>query len=205
MTMPPATLTIDKERERFYAVLGKAITQWQEVEAAISRLFLDALGVDAYWPANVSFHAAISFEVRLNMTDAALRATRGQAFMESWKPPYAKCLKRYKRRNQLAHFHLFTDHAKRSGYRILLSPSIFDGRAIQRWENKTPKLNGCQIVAIGNSFSTLSRNLTRLLLIPRRQVVTPLQASPEREDDQLQEPPFRDAPSDEEPEAPPES
>jgi hypothetical protein len=204
MTMPPATLTLDEERERFYAALGKAITQWQEVEAAISRLFQDAMGIDAFWPASVSFHAVMSFEIRLDMTNAALQAIRGQLFMDSWRPLYAKCSKRYKRRNQLAHFHLFADEMRRSGYRLHLAPSIFDGRAIQRWQNKAPRFNGCQIIAIGNSFSTLATSLTRLLLIPRRQVETRIVASPEPEAHPRQEPLTEDAPSDRALEAPPE-
>lgn len=151
-----------------------------------------------------AFHAVMSFEIRLDMTNAALQAIRGQVFMDSWRPLYAKCSKRYKRRNQLAHFHLFADETRRSGYRLHLAPSIFDGRAIQRWQNKAPRFNGCQIIAIGNSFSTLATSLTRLLLIPRRQVETRILASPEQEAHPRPEPPTEDAPSDRAPEAPPE-
>jgi hypothetical protein len=159
-TMPPATLTLDEEQERFYAALGKAITQWQVVEAAISRLYCDALGEEAFWPASVSFHSIFSFEGRLDMTNAALQATRNQAFMNSWRPLYSKCTKRYRRRNFLAHFHLYIDETGRPGYRLHLAPSIFDGRAIQRWQNRTPRFNRCQIVAIGNSFVTLATSQT---------------------------------------------
>jgi hypothetical protein len=152
--------------------------QWQEVEQALAMLFLDAYTRETWLRANVVFHSVLSFETRMDMVDAALKASRSKAFLANWQPLFNRCAKRAKRRNQLAHFTLVVDPNRRAGYRCHLRPSIFDAGLIYR-RKRPPDLSGCQIIAIGNSFSTLARELRRLLRPPRQGALARLLASRE--------------------------
>jgi hypothetical protein len=147
MTIPPASIPLSDEEERFYGALGKAITQWQEVEQALAMLFLDAHTQDTWLRANVVFHSVLSFETRMDMVDAALKVSRSKAFLAKWEPLFKRCAKRAKRRNQLAHFTLSVDPNRRAGYRCHLRPSIFDA-SIRYRRKRPPELSGCQIIAV---------------------------------------------------------
>jgi hypothetical protein len=130
MPAPPSTL--EEEHERFYAALGKAITQWQHVEDALSRLYCGVFVVDDFWPASATYHTILAFEIRLEMVNAVLRTACGPSFIQLWNPLYNKASRRAKRRNQLAHFSLLVDASKRPGYRLHLQPSLYDTRAHQK-------------------------------------------------------------------------
>jgi hypothetical protein len=179
MTMPPASLTLWDEEERFYGALGKAVTQWQEVEQALAMIFLDAHTQSTRLRANVIFHTVLSFETRLDMVDAALKASRGTKFLAKWQTLFNRCSKRARRRNQLAHFGLMVDPKRRPGYRYHLRPSIFDLSGLYKRRRRPPELNTCQIIAVGNSFSTLAQELQALLRPLPRDALAQLLASRE--------------------------
>ena len=160
MSVPLETLTIEDERERFYAALGKAITQWQHVEAAVGRIFSNAISITEHEATNHAFYAIISFDTKLYMTDCAVCASSiTKSKLDRWKPLYNKANRRNKRRNYLAHYMLEIDETRRPGYRVHLRPSGFNGLVAKQYGDNPPRLITDQVIASGNAFDTLASEL----------------------------------------------
>ena len=159
MSLPPATLSPEEEETRFYAALGRTISQWQEVEAALSRIFCDLANPQAGSIANVAFHTVLSFDSKLGMTHAAVGLGVNDVGRAEWSPLHNRASRRNDRRNQLAHFMVAYDPTRKPGYRYHLRPNIFDARALLKWGDHPPVLNTCQLMASGASFSKLARDL----------------------------------------------
>jgi len=160
MTMPPATLSYEEEEQRFYAALGKAITQWVFVEAAVGFIFSNPIGLTERTAKNLAFYTIIDFKTKLDLTDSAIDGSTAAApLRDEWKSLYNKATKRNKRRNYLAHYMAGFDQAKRAGYRWHLRPSAFNDRIAQQWGKNPPRLTTCQIIAFGNAFDKLAAEL----------------------------------------------
>ena len=208
MTIPPAGLSVDEEERLFTAALGKAITNWQMVEGALSGVFCNLIGARFHEAANMAFFSVLSFEAKLGMTDAAAQSTIGSTpLWNEWSPLFNRAGRRNKRRNQLAHFMLAYDGSKRPGYRFHIRPSAFDRRTEYRWGTKPPEINGCQLTAMGNSFSKLAADMRRFVIRSAALPLWPTELYPASEGDPAPDAPIHkaDGPIDTESEAPPES
>jgi|SRR5208282_3149489 len=165
MTNAPITIDLTDETQEFYTALGKALTQWQSVEAHLGFIFVSVVNNRNQLGANAAFHTVTSFDTRLKMTDYAITAEfQNTRALNAWKPLFKRANDRNLRRNQLVHFSVECDPKRRAGYRIRLRPSIFDVRASLRWGALYPSLNVCQIMASGNSFEKLGADLAQFLV-----------------------------------------
>jgi hypothetical protein len=160
MSPPSPAMSYAEEEGQYYHALGKALTQWQQVEKSLAAIFSGAVNPTSQLSANAAFHTVLSFDSKLGMTHSAIAfAFRGTRAIEAWSPLHNKAGRRNNRRNQLAHFTVDFDPRRRPGYRLHLRPSLFDMRAYLKWGNAPPTLNVCQIVASGNSFEKLANDL----------------------------------------------
>jgi hypothetical protein len=159
MTLPPTSISHEEEQERFYAALGKAITQWQLVEGALALVFCRLIGNQAFSSANMAFHAAISFTTKLEITNAAAisRLKTGPLWSE-WTALHNKASRGNNKRNQLVHSMLAVKPG-RPGYRYHLRPNVFDMRKTDRWAANPRAITEHQITAMGDSFEKLSSEL----------------------------------------------
>jgi hypothetical protein len=166
-----------EEEQVFYTALGKAITQWQSVEDALSIIFTTLLSARPLPDLTVSaaFHTILNFRAKLDMTSAAfeMKAFLGaadrppgvmDAMFEAWTPLKNRAHKRSLRRNELAHFAMSVDDRKKPGYRYTLRPSLVDMRALMQHGGNPPERNICSIIAQGNSFQKLGLDLMEFYL-----------------------------------------
>jgi hypothetical protein len=156
----PSTISQDDEREKFYAAIGRSLTLWQDVESRLGFIFAEAMGIGGSLAGNRAFYSIINSDSKLTMTNAALNgAGYSEVCMAAWRPISNKATRRNKRRNTLAHFMLEFDAGRRAGYRYHLRPNVFDLNAAEKWGNKPPILNLCQITATADAFETLAGDL----------------------------------------------
>lgn len=87
------------------AALGKALSRWQRIEGALSRVFWVAVTARHSESASAAFAAIHSAEVQIDMTDATVRMTyrRQKDVLERWKSLRKRLDKLRPKRNRLAH------------------------------------------------------------------------------------------------------
>lgn len=96
----------DLEYEAIASLLGQAIAAWTRVEEELCLVFQAALNAPHPYVARAVYYEVHSFETRLDMTDAAVRAV--MPFLKAdlsgeWKSLYEKLGKAKRKRNQIAH------------------------------------------------------------------------------------------------------
>jgi len=99
----PAILT-ESQRD-VYAAVGRALTEWNHVEAALCRFYCQCLAPGpGIYPAS-GFWAVVSFEAKLKMTDAIARACLDghPRLLETWNALNNRLIGKNKNRNRVAH------------------------------------------------------------------------------------------------------
>ncbi len=64
---------LSQEEIEIYAAIGVAHTRWAELEDMVCNVFCEAVSPSNWSPADSAFWEITSFEVRLDMTDAAIQ------------------------------------------------------------------------------------------------------------------------------------
>jgi hypothetical protein len=104
------------------------------------------------------------------MIDAAMAAAALLAPLErgpladntmfaEWKTLRNRISKRADRRNEMAHFAMHMDASKKPGHRFYLAPNMINVNALIRHAGKPPTRNICMLIAQGNSFQKLGKDL----------------------------------------------
>ena len=85
--------------------VGQALKQWSAVETGIAALFAILCGFKDEMKAHRIIDAIISFDTRLDVTDALMgQEDIAPLEMETWKKLVLKLRKQYKKRHEVAHF-----------------------------------------------------------------------------------------------------
>jgi hypothetical protein len=177
MTVIPKDLTLEQETQEFYKALGESISKWQRVEENLATIFAAAINNDGQFSssANAAFHSVLNFKTKLDMTHAALNTIAFMSAFErlpgepspmfvAWGPLRNRASRRADARNEMAHFAMHVDDAKKPGYRCYLAPNFFNVNAIIRYAGKPPTRNTCALIARGNSFDKLGVQLLAFYL-----------------------------------------
>lgn len=150
------------EGERdFYAALGWAMTQWQDVEYALA-LISDALaGGPQASGGREPARRPIGFETRLDAVDAAAQAALEGRRLETWNRLYKKLSDQASVRDELLHFSVIhTDPGRsRDGYPMHLQPGLERAAPAGRHGGDAPTYNTRQIMEKGRAFARLGDEL----------------------------------------------
>jgi hypothetical protein len=162
MTIPPATLTLEEEEVRFYAAIGKALTQWQSIETGLANIFCAIVGRPGdSGLANIAFYSVENFRAKLAMTNnvATARFSFVPARNSEWCSLHKSAVARSKKRNFLAHYQLEIETHRNPGERCRLRPSPNNMLADDRSDYDPPTYSTQNIVEFGNSFDALGSQL----------------------------------------------
>jgi hypothetical protein len=145
---------------RFFEVLGRAITVWQLVEAALYEVYERAVAPMRPGACGASFHAIQTFNLKLSVTDAAVRFSLvdREKLRSEWKTLFKNAQDKSKRRNEFAHFSTFIMfNEKHTNDKIRLEPPMYDWRFI----GERPKVRLSEITEITKRFIDLANDLQR--------------------------------------------
>ncbi len=156
-----ATLTLEEEEMRFYAAIGKALTQWQSIETGLANIFCALVGRSGdSGLANIAFYSVDNFRSKLAMTSKV--ATARFFFVperkSEWCGLYKSAVARSKKRNFLAHYQLDIEKHRKPGDRCRLCPSPNKLPGDQT-DYDTATYSTQDIVAFGNTFDVLGSEL----------------------------------------------
>jgi len=99
--------TLQEQTDEFLIAVGKALRTWTGVEDAIVMTFNGAIGPDRDEEGILIMNAIRSFEVRVEVCNAIVRAALAEdPELPVWDKLIARVLKFYKKRHELAHFDL---------------------------------------------------------------------------------------------------
>lgn len=159
---PPATLTLEDEEVRFYAAIGKSVTQWQAVETGLSNIFCALVGPPGNSGlANIAFYSIDNFRSKLTMTDNVV-LTRFSFLpnrIAEWPTLTERIKKRSRKRNLLAHHSMEIEDYRKAGHRCRLRPSPNSLLPDMKTDYNPRTYSMCNIIAIGDSFDTLGADL----------------------------------------------
>jgi hypothetical protein len=164
----PFKPAIPGERERFYAAIGFAISQWQHVEVALANIFISLTRSADGSAANAAFFSAINFSIKLDMVDAAarMRFFSHNPMLAEWDALFDLTHSKSKIRNNLAHFMSAIRVERQDKYRYYLEESVFDFNNIAK--TKSPRYNFANIEHEARSFGEIAQKLISFLdAIPR--------------------------------------
>lgn len=101
---------LDHERT-ILLYLGLAISSWQNIEEALSRVYIHVLGEKNRTTASAAFWSLLGIKIRLDMVDAAVRdaINEDRTILLEWKRIYNQVNRQRKFRNKLAHFKIVFD------------------------------------------------------------------------------------------------
>jgi hypothetical protein len=162
MTRPPADLTLGEEEIRFYTALGKAVTQWQAVEAGLANIFCALVGPPGNSGlANVAFYSVENFRTKLAMTNnvVTIRFSFIPNRTSDWPQLAQRVRKRSSKRNLLAHYSMEIENYRKAGHRCRLRPYPNNLLPDLQTDYNPRTYSICNIIAIGNSFDTLGVDL----------------------------------------------
>lgn len=132
--------SIENERQRFFAALGEAISQWAWVEYHLFHVYVRLVRPELFKATSASFHAVVNFRSKLAMVDAAasFALTKEEDIVE-WTTLKNKLGRLVKLRNAMAHMPVYTAPQLPSDKSVHLAPSILDFRVDHKEEFFNPK------------------------------------------------------------------
>jgi hypothetical protein len=145
----------------FYFNLGIAIAHWQQVELALTQLFVILIQAEG-GAASAALNSVQSFRTRVQMVRAAAAVRLKAPLLDECMKICERLEDKARKRNQLAHYMVMTDIREQDG-RLLadyyLSPSFFDGAKRWRHGNSPPKLSANDFKSRTASFDKISGEL----------------------------------------------
>jgi hypothetical protein len=149
----------DTQIVRFFDTLGRAVTVWQTVETSLYEVYEKAVRPQLPGAAAAGFHAMQAFNVKLTVTDAAVRfcAAGNETLLREWADIKDDAGKKATRRNQFVHFstYIMWDETNPND-RIRLEPQLYD----TRFPADAPHLRMTEIAEITDKFVEVSRRLS---------------------------------------------
>lgn len=150
--------------EEFYMATGKAIAAWQSLEDALCDVFRRTVICTIAGTMHVNpvshrliggvFYSSTNFRANLSMIENAIDMTiNDEGIKTEWNAIHNKAITLYKRRNTLAHGHVWGNHEGASS----IAASIFN-------VNARNQLNYEQVCASQHSFNRLAERSTALAI-----------------------------------------
>jgi len=99
--------------DQLHLHVGRCLGAWSSVERQLTLLFLSLHDkIDEPIPLVNVFNGVVSFEARLSMINSTIRHDEriSEKFKTQWNPLFNKLFKTYKKRHEIAHFAIITDH-----------------------------------------------------------------------------------------------
>jgi hypothetical protein len=154
---------IEGERERFYAAIGRAVSQWQHVEAALAHIFGVLLIAEQSFASSAAFFAAINFGTKLDMVDAAAqsRFLTQPSLLEEWRRLQDEARRKSNIRNNFAHYTCAIRVTEQDKYRYYLEPTVLNPNNYRR--PNAPAYNYVNIENEARSFGETARKLMEFL------------------------------------------
>jgi len=144
----------------FYFAVGFAITQWQQVELALTQLFTLLLKSDAR-ATSAAFNSVLSFRTKLAMVrSAAAVQLKDNPLLDECISLCNRLEKKAQKRNQLAHFMVIQEPveyghpAPEMDIDWSLRPTFFDGARERRYKRGAPRLTTNDVMNRANAFIT---------------------------------------------------
>jgi hypothetical protein len=154
--------------EKLYLALGRAIVGWSHVEDALCRVYLASIEMGdvkrGRLAASAGFYAAISFETKLAIVNAALAIKlhflptwEHDRLQEKWRRLHKHIQRLQRTRNRIAHFQTITTFSGETGDSTsTLRPRIFDPRNLLLAEERTlTAFRSYDLERIGQAFGLL--------------------------------------------------
>ena len=120
-----------EESDKFYASMGRAIANWQRVEAALYEVYRACTGSTRPGAEACAFYSVTSFKTKWVMVEEALKfiCENDHKILKEWKKIRENMDKKYKWRNEIAHGNVWTALAEtRSNRKIYVGPDAYDFR-----------------------------------------------------------------------------
>jgi hypothetical protein len=111
----------------FYSTLGQAVSAWQLVESALYVVYEKSTKPQIQGAASCGFHAIQTFNIKLIVTDAAVRfyLLKCQECLPEWELLYKKSDTKSAQRNKLVHFSTYIMYSeKNENDKIRLEPQV---------------------------------------------------------------------------------
>jgi len=113
------------EEKEFYYALGRAVSQWADVEDRLYLLYQKIINSDNFFGMSASYFSNINFSNKFDMVDKVLRASHyDESILKEWGKISERIRKKNIHRNRIAHYSTTFNNLKKPGERIYLSPSV---------------------------------------------------------------------------------
>jgi hypothetical protein len=171
MTKSDATTGPEEKMRRIFYAIGLAITQWQQVEHALTQLFVLLINAKG-GAASAAFASVLNFNSKLGMVDSAAYVVLHQTpLFAEWGALNNALGRKAKKRNEIAHFMLYqTGGVFPAGVEPdietlqrdidwHLMPTAFDGAFRHRHRDKPPSLTANDIMNRATAFLAMSKRV----------------------------------------------
>lgn len=150
-----------QEAKDFYESLGRTLSKWTTVEAAVFRIYMLSIGAADWDAAAAAYHCPQAFQTQLDMTNAAITVRyRGDALLTRWRSLHERCKRAAKSRNNLAHWVTFGAGSNPAGKRLYLTTNSNNPRMTERVSGTAKsKLYQAEIIRIYDNFHELAGDL----------------------------------------------
>jgi hypothetical protein len=153
----------DDQIEDFYAAVGHAIAAWQLVESELCAVHHVATFPGIPGAMYAAFHAIQTFNMKLAMTDMAVRFVLydQEELRTEWARLKQRLTKKNEKRNHLAHFMVYTYfEASSKNDNIKIKPQYFDTRFQKNVRGDPPEYRVTEIDEIADSFNRLRKKVS---------------------------------------------
>lgn len=116
---------LQAQTDELHLHVGRCLGMWSSVERSLTLLFLCLHDkIDEPFPLVKVFNGVVSFEVRLSMINLAVQHDERttEKFRTQWNALFNKLSKSYRKRHEIAHFTIITDHTESTSPKTTLQP-----------------------------------------------------------------------------------
>jgi len=146
----------DPLRDPIYLAVGRCLEKWSWVEENLALVLEGLVRHQKHGLLGTGFAAVRSFESKLNMVDEIAQRTLGKRRFAGWKSLYGKLDKKYRKRNQIAHFSIVL-HGRTAPLDARLHPYWGISKGKSALKNKG--LTAADLEGRAESFTRLSSEL----------------------------------------------
>ena len=167
-TGPGADKEMYYEEKEFYYALGRAISQWADVEERLYLLYQKIINSDNFFGMSASYFSIINFSNKLDMVDKVLRASYfDDKILKKWDKISDRIRTKNIHRNHLAHYSTTFNNLKKPGDRIYLSPSISNINAAlaKKTLSKKHTYNTRRLEELVPVFAKLAKDIHNFVLV----------------------------------------
>ena len=149
----------EREQREFYELLGRAISQWAEVETGIYHTYRRVTDPGDWVAAAAGFHSIVNSNTKLEMIEAAISTSRRYSSQaEAWAKLHKKIRKNSARRAKLAHWTVLQKVFRGDGTSMCLMSPIYDfGRHTE--EGAPEEIGAKQIAEWSGAFVRLAKDV----------------------------------------------